>query len=100
MSISGCTAMSPPGSSPNSHHVTIYVATRGGVTISGTGRIDASIYAYNVDASGASFSSVTNSGNPTVNGSIIGYDVTLRGNAGAMRLGGGMPPNAINFYGY
>jgi hypothetical protein len=72
------------------------------VTLNGNSRLDAGIYAYDVNSSGAAIGKVVNNGNPEVNGSIIANDVTLNGNVLVNHQAGYFQGNVSSngYYGY
>jgi len=81
---------------------TIYCATLGGVTLKGNSECDATIYAYNTDASGNPYGSITFCGTPTVYGQVLGNTVDIHGNVSVNYVQGVVRPTSygVSYYGF
>jgi hypothetical protein len=94
INLSGATTTVPLTTNPNVH---IYVATSGGVNVSGTSAFDVGIYDYTV-SSGQPVGTINVSGNTTVNGQLVASTfnfsgvVTLNGVSGMF--------SQTNYYGF
>jgi Tfp pilus assembly protein PilX len=76
VNISGSTTAVALSTNPNVH---IYVATKGGMNLSGYDDFQAGFYAYDTDSSGNPFGSINISGSTTITGQIVGYNVAISG---------------------
>jgi len=95
----GGTAAVSATTNPN-NKCNIYVATKSGIDLAGNEEIDAAIYAYNIDANGASYGYVKNSGNPVINGQILANEADINGNLTVNYMPGYITPTSYGYYGY
>jgi Tfp pilus assembly protein PilX len=95
----GGTALNPIVTGPD-NACYVYVATKGGITLNGSKRLDAAIYAYNKDAAGVSYGYVSNGGNPDIYGVIVANKADLNGNVGIHVVDGLVAPSGYGYYGF
>jgi hypothetical protein len=98
VTISGSTTAVSLATNPNVH---IYVATKGGMNLSGYDNFQAGFYAYDVDSGGNPFGSINISGSTAITGQIVGYNVSVSGYMDLTSVGGLFSPSsgAVGFTG-
>ncbi len=78
----------------------IFVATSSGINLAGNETIDATIVAYNKDASGNPYGTVLVSGNPIIHGQVLANTATINGNVTFNYEPGNLTPINFDYYGY